>query len=73
MSLFLLSLVVVAVVFSLGALIVRAIATIPLDVLARAEEGGRYVGLGSEDGPSPAAPAAGQRVAPLLAANGHGY
>jgi hypothetical protein len=40
MSLFLLSLVVVAVVFSIGALIVRAIAAIPLDVLARAEEGG---------------------------------
>jgi hypothetical protein len=72
MSLFLLSLAVVAVVLSIGALIVRAIAAIPLHILARAEEGGRYVGLGAQDGPSPAAPAAGQRIAPLLAANGYG-
>jgi hypothetical protein len=70
MSLFLLSLVVVAAVFSIGALVVRLIGTIPLDILARAEEGGRYVGLGTQDGPSPAAPAAGRRIAPLLAANG---
>ena len=72
MSLLVLSLVVAAVAFAIGALIVRAVATIPLDILARAGEGGRYVGLGSQDGPSPAAPAAGQRIAPLLAAKVYG-
>ena len=73
MSLFLLCLLMVlAAVFSIGALVVRLIATIPLDILACADKGGRYVGLGSQDGPPPAAPAAGRRIAPLLAAKAYG-
>jgi hypothetical protein len=72
MSLFLLFLVVFAAALSIGALVVRLIATIPLDILARADKGGRYVGLGSQDDPPPAAPAAGQRIAPLLAAKVYG-
>jgi hypothetical protein len=73
MSVFLLSLVAVAVVFLLGALVVRVVAAIPLEVLGHAEEEGRYAWLVSDEGPSPAAPAAGPRVASLVTAKGYGY
>jgi hypothetical protein len=74
MSLLLLSFMLVALAFSVGAVIARAIAAIPLAVLEHAQEGGgRFVGLGSRDATSPATPSAGRRIGPLVAAQGYGY
>jgi hypothetical protein len=73
MSLLLLSLVPVALAFSAGAVMARAVAAIPLTVLEHAKEGGRFTGLGSRDVTSPATPSAGRRIAPLVVAKGYGY
>ncbi len=57
---------VAALVF--GLLSARAIATLPLSVLSRASEGGRYAGLGSVEAPAPAAPSHGVPARPAIAA-----
>src|ERR1700734_1568986 len=44
---FLLSLVLVTMAFLLGVLVVHAISIIPISILARAEQAGRYVRLGT--------------------------
>jgi hypothetical protein len=59
---FLLSLVSVAAVVSIGALVVRAVSIIPLSILARAAEGGRYWRLESREPPAPLTPRAGRRA-----------
>ncbi len=51
-----------------GLLSARAIAALPLSVLSRAAEGGRYAGLGSAEAPAPAAPSHGVPVRPAIAA-----
>lgn len=53
---------------ALGAAIVaaRVVATLPHSVLARAEESGRYAGLGSDALGPPVAPASGGRLRTLL-------
>ncbi|MBS0393329.1 MAG: hypothetical protein JSR54_01820 [Proteobacteria bacterium] len=57
---------VAALVF--GLLSARAIAALPLDVLARASNGGRYAGLGAAEAPAPAAPSHGIPTRPAMAA-----
>lgn len=57
----LLSLVFVAMALFIGAIVVRAISIIPLSILARAAEGGRYVRLGLSELSSPATPSGGRR------------
>jgi hypothetical protein len=69
MLIFLLSLVSVAAVASIGALIVRAISIIPTSILARAAEGGRYWRLESRDPPSRVGPKTGRRAPRLHAAS----
>ncbi len=63
MLMFLLSLVLVAAVSSMGALVVRAISLIPLSVLDCAADGGRYSRLESRAVSMPPRPAAGRRAA----------
>jgi hypothetical protein len=65
MLMFMLSLVLVAAVSSIGALVVRAIALIPLSVLARAADAGRYSRLDSRGPSAPHRRMAGRR-APAL-------
>jgi hypothetical protein len=50
---------------AVGALIVHAVAGIPLSVHAFAEDGGRYTWLGGVDSARPTRPAAGKRVAAM--------
>jgi hypothetical protein len=66
------SLLFVAVVFVIGAAVVRAIAIIPLSILDRAAQNGRYARLGSADRPSPGTPVAGRRAATLCGSRRHG-
>jgi hypothetical protein len=65
MLMFLLSLLFVAVVFSIGAGVARAISSIPLSILLRAADGGRYSQLGLRDPPAPPTTRAGRRAAPM--------
>jgi hypothetical protein len=70
---FLLSLVFVATAFCLGAIVVRTISIIPLSILARAADGGRYVRLGSSDRPSRVRPRAGRRTPPPHGGRSHAF
>jgi hypothetical protein len=63
MLIFMLSLVLVAVVSSIGALVVRAIAHMPLSMLARSADAGRYSRLESRGPSSPHRHVAGRRAA----------
>jgi hypothetical protein len=73
MLMFLLSLVFVATAFIIGTVVVRAISVIPLSILARAAEGGRYARLGLRDPPSSGRPTAGRRTPPLHGARAHAF
>jgi hypothetical protein len=61
MLMFLLSVQSVAMACCIGALIVEAFAIIPLSVMARAAQAGRYVRLASHDLPSALTPGVGRR------------
>jgi hypothetical protein len=65
MLVFLVSLLFVAAVFSIGAGIASAISIIPLSILKRAAEGGRYFQLGLHDAPAPTKPAGRRRAPPM--------
>jgi hypothetical protein len=71
MLMFLLSLVFAATAAFIGTLVARVICIIPLSILARAEQGGRYVRLGSCQLPSPGGPAGGRRIPALLGTGGY--
>jgi hypothetical protein len=73
MLMFLLSLAFVSVTFFIGALVVRTIAIIPLSILARAAEAGRYVRLGARELPSPMTPGAGRRSPALQRGRGNAF
>jgi hypothetical protein len=68
---FLLSLVFVATAFFIGVLMVHPISIIPLSILARAEQAGRYVRLASRALPLPGTRTTGRRIRPLLSASGY--
>jgi hypothetical protein len=70
MLVFLVSLLFVAAVFSIGAGIAGAISIIPLSVLERAAGGGRYFQLGLQDTPAPSGPAGRRRAPPLCGRRG---
>lgn len=70
MSVFLLSLAVVALASILGGVIVTIVAALPLDMLECGSGAGRYVGLGVPDPPPPPAPARGLPIGPVGAAAG---
>jgi hypothetical protein len=71
MPMFLPSLVFVATAFFVGVLLVPAISIIPLPILARAEQAGRYVRLASRALPLPGTRTTGRRIRPLLGASGY--
>jgi len=68
---FLLSLLAVIVVFSIGAGVAKVISMIPLSVLERAADGGRYSRLGAPEPPPPVKPV-GRRARPLQLSGGKG-
>jgi len=70
MTLFVFFVALVAAALVVGSLVVRAWAAIPLDILTRADAGGRFVGLRSQDESSPTA---GRPVDSLIPASGFGY
>jgi hypothetical protein len=65
MLVFLVSLLLVAAVFSIGAGVASAISIIPLWILERAAGGGRYFQLGLHDAPVPTRPAGRRRAPPM--------
>jgi hypothetical protein len=67
MLVFLVSLLSVAAVFSIGAGIASAISLIPPSILERAATGGRYFQLGLHDAPAPRRPAGRRRAPPMRA------
>ncbi len=71
MSLIVTSFTFVALSVCFGAAVLRVVSTLPLAILAQAEEGGRYVRLGAEQASSPATPASGRKIRTLVPA--HGY
>ncbi len=73
MLMFILSLVLVAAVSSIGALVMRAISMIPLSVLACAAEGGRYSRLESRRPSSAHRPAGGRRAPTMPAIAGRAW
>jgi hypothetical protein len=70
MLVFLVSLLLVAAVFSIGAGIAGAISIIPPSILERAAEGGRYFQLGWHDAPAPRRPAGRRRAPPMRGMRG---
>jgi hypothetical protein len=70
MLVFLISLLFVAAVFSIGAGIASAIAIIPPSILERAAAGGRYFQLGLDDAPAPTRPAGRRRAPPMCGTRG---
>jgi len=71
MLVFLVSLLFIAAVFSIGAAIASAIAIIPLSILERAAGGGRYFQLGLPDAPAPTKPAGRRRAPPMCGPRGY--
>jgi hypothetical protein len=70
MLMFLVSLLLVAAVFSIGAGIASAISIIPPSILERAAGGGRYFQLGLQDAPAPRRPAGRRRAPPMRGTRG---
>jgi hypothetical protein len=71
MLVFLLSLILVATAFFFGVLVVHTISIIPISILARAEQGGRYVRLGACGLLLPRSRTGGRRSPPRMAVGGH--
>jgi hypothetical protein len=68
---FLLSLVLVTMAFLLGVLVVHAISIIPISILARAEQAGRYVRLGTCGPLLRRTRTSGRRLPPRMRAGGY--
>jgi hypothetical protein len=73
MFMFMLSLILVAAVSSIGALVMRAIAQLPLSVLDRAADAGRYSRLESHGPSSPHRRVAGRRAPAIPAVAGRAW
>jgi hypothetical protein len=71
MLLFLLSLVLVTMAFLLGVLVAHTISLIPISILSRAEQAGRYVRLGACGPLLPRTRISGRRSPPRVRAGGH--
>lgn len=71
MLVFLLSVAFIAAVFLIGVGVARAISIIPLSILDRAANGGRYTRLGCAERPSPVK-AVGRRTPPLYGTRSNG-
>jgi hypothetical protein len=67
---FLVSLLFVAVVFSIGAGVASGISIIPFSLLERTARGARYSQLGLHDPPAPVRAAARRRTRPMRARRG---
>jgi hypothetical protein len=70
MLVFLVSLLLVAAVFSIGAGVASLISIIPPSILERAAGGGRYFQLGLHDAPAPSRPAGRRRASPMCGTRG---
>jgi hypothetical protein len=70
MLVFLVSLLLVAAAFSIGAGVASAISIIPLSILERAAGGGRYFQLGLRDARMPTRPAGRRRAPPMCGTRG---
>ena len=68
LAVLLMSFLAIAVVSAVGIASARAVASLPLEVLALAADGGRYAGLGASESAAPAAPSQGFRSHGAVAA-----